>query len=356
MRKMEAALLGATGIVGQQFAALLAEHPWFTLTRLAASERSAGRRYGDLPWRLATAPHPSIADLPVSHVQPGAGPRLVFSALDASVAGEVELAYARAGHVVVSNARNHRMDPLVPLLVPEINHGHLALLPRQQQTRRWPGAILTNPNCSTVFLALALAALRAFEPDRVLVSTLQALSGAGHPGVASLDAMGNVIPFIPGEEEKIETETKKILGRLVPVCRGGSSDPPAIEPHPVAISAQTTRVPVAHGHTELVSVGFRRRPEPADVLAALRDFSARPQHLRLPSAPAGPIVPLPESDRPQPRLDVERHGGMAVLLGRLRPCPVLDYKFVLLGHNTIRGAAGAALLNAELLLAEGLLN
>lgn len=348
--------MGATGAVGQQSVSLLAEHPWFRLTWLAASERSAGQRYGELPWRLPVGPPEQAAGLRVQTCRPGLCPRLVFSALDASVAGEVEDEFARAGHVVVSNARNHRLAALTPLVVPEINPEHLALLPAQQRARAWSGAIVTNPNCSTVFLALALSALRRFEPERVLVTTLQALSGAGYPGVASLDALGNVVPHIRGEEEKMETETRKILGRVVDrtgAYADRAATAPAIEPHPVAISAQATRVPVADGHTELVSVALRAGPSLADLHAALADFRGRPQELRLPSAPDRPLICHLAADRPQPRLDAASYGGMAVHVGRVRRCPVLGYKFVLLGHNTIRGAAGAAILNAELLAAEG---
>ena len=340
--RIEVGILGATGAVGQQFAALLANHPWFRVTYLAASDRSTGKRYGELPWRLPSSCSPEIAQLSVEALKPGIGPKLVFSALDASVAGDAEEQFAAAGHWVISNARNHRMNPLVPLLVPEINPDHLGLIPHQQNSRGWRGAIVTNPNCSTVFLAMALAALRRFRPRRVLVTTLQALSGAGYPGVASLDATANVIPFISGEEEKIETETRKILGRF-------AAD--FVKPSSVVVSAQTTRVPVIHGHTETVSVELKESPSLDDVLAAFREFSGEPQRLGLPSAPAQPVVYLEGPDRPQPRLDVENHAGMSVQIGRLRNCPVLGYKFVLLGHNTIRGAAGAALLNAELMSA-----
>ncbi|MGB0033993.1 MAG: aspartate-semialdehyde dehydrogenase [Candidatus Acidiferrales bacterium] len=345
--KLEVGILGATGAVGQQFVALLGGQPWFRVNWLAASERSTGKRYGNLPWRLSAPLPEQIAQLSVEALKPGMGPRLLFSALDSSVAGDVEREFAAAGHWVVSNARTHRMDPLVPLLVPEINPEHLALIPRQQKSNGWRGAIVTNPNCSTVFLALALAALRSFEPARVLVTTLQALSGAGYPGIASLDAVGNVIPHIEGEEEKIETETKRILGRL-------TND--SVEPHPMKISATTTRVPVVHGHTETVSVEFGRQISRDEILTAFREFSGEPQKLGLPSAPPQPIVYVDSPDRPQPRLDVENFGGMAVQVGRLRPCPVLGHKFVLLGHNTIRGAAGAAILNAELMYAQGMLD
>jgi len=346
-RRIEVGLLGATGAVGQQFVRLLAEHPWFRLTWLAASERSAGRRYGELPWRLAGPLPAEIAGLPVHTLRPGAGPELVFSALDAAVAGECEAEFAAQGHCVVSNARSHRMDPCVPLVIPEVNPEHLALLPRQREEKGWRGALVTNPNCATVGLALALAALRPFSPRRAVVTTLQALSGAGYPGVASVDAAANVIPWIDGEEEKLETETQKILGT---VEAGG------VRAHPVAISAQTTRVPVLDGHTEAVSVELAEPATREDLLAAFAQFSGEPQALALPSAPRQPIVTHEGADRPQPRLDVESHGGMALHVGRVRPCPVLGWKFILLSHNMVRGAAGAALLNAELLVARALLN
>ncbi len=345
--KIEVGLLGATGAVGQQFVRLLTEHPWFRLTWLAASERSAGRRYGELPWRLAAPLPEEIAALPVHTLRAGSGPELVFSALDASVAGECEAEFAAHGHCVVSNARSHRMDPCVPLLIPEVNPEHLTLLPRQQEQKGWRGAVVTNPNCATVGLAMALAALRPFSPRRATVTTLQALSGAGYPGVASLDAAANVIPYIDGEEEKLETETQKILGTM---------EAGVVVPHPVAISAQTTRVPVLDGHTEAVSVELGKPATREELLAAFAQFSGEPQALALPSAPPQPIVTHERADRPQPRLDVESHGGMAVHVGRVRPCPVLGWKFILLSHNMVRGAAGAALLNAELLVARALLS
>jgi len=343
---MDVGILGATGMVGQHFAALLAEHPWFHVTWLAASERSAGKRYGDLPWRLSSPLPNGTSKLFVEELKPGAGPQLVFSALDSSVAGEAETAFAAAGHIVVSNARNHRMDPLVPLLIPEVNPEHLGLVALQRKAKGWKGAIVTDPNCSTIVLAIALGALREMKPKRVLVTTLQALSGAGYPGVASLDATANVVPHIEGEEEKMETETKKILGRFA----GG-----AIEPHPVTISATTTRVPVVHGHTESVSVEFEKKVTREDILAAFRKFTGEPQKLGLPSAPAAPIIYMEQVNRPQPRLDAERDGGMAVYIGRLRDCNVLGHKFVAMGHNVIRGAAGAAILNAELMAVKKLL-
>ncbi len=346
-RKIEVGILGATGMVGQQFMLQLDGHPWFDVTWLGASQRSEGRRYAEAaPWRLATPMPAMVRDLVVEAAEPGRAPQLVFSALDSSVAGDIEAAFAAAGHLVVSNAKNYRMDPVVPLLIPEINPDHLALLTAQADARGWKGRIVTNPNCSTVVLAMVLAPLRAFGLRQVMVTTMQAVSGAGYPGVASLDILGNVVPFIDGEEEKIESETRKILG----TARGG-----AVEPHEVTVSAQTTRVPVANGHTEMVSVGFASRPSEDDLREALVSFTGVPQQRGLPSAPAQPIVYLPERNRPQPGLDVQRGAGMTVSVGRLRPCPLFDYKLVALGHNTVRGAAGAAVLNAELMRVEGLL-
>ena len=344
--KIDVGILGATGTVGQQFIALLAGHPWFRITWLAASERSSGRRYGDLVWRLPSELPEETGALSVEALRAGVGPQLVFSALDSSIAGEAELEFAAAGHVVVSNSRNHRMDALVPLLVPEVNPEHLGLIPLQKKAKGWSGAIVTNPNCATIPLVMALAALRPFQPKRVLVTTLQGLSGAGYPGVASLDATANVIPYIDGEEQKIESEPRKILGRFAP---------DGIEPHPMTLSATSTRVPVVNGHTESVSVELEKDATQDEVLAAFRDFSGEPQKLELPSAPEKPIAYLDAPNRPQPRLDVERGGGMVTHIGRLRACPVLGHKFVLLSHNTIRGAAGAAILNAELMAAKNLL-
>ena len=307
-----------------------------------------GKRLSEIGWQLAQPLPDAVRDLVIELPTPGRAPRIIFSALDAAAAVTLEPEFAAAGHIVISNASSHRMDPLVPLLVPEINADHLALVPAQQRQRGWTGAIVTNPNCSTVFLAMALGAIRSYNPRSVLVTTLQAISGAGYPGVASLDIVGNVIPRINGEEEKVEREAKKILG-------AAAGD--AITPHPMTISATTTRVPVVDGHTEVVSVAFEPGPPPLDCLRhAFESFSGPPQDLRLPSAPARPIVYLDQPDRPQPRLDVDRGAGMTVCVGRLRRCAVLDAKFVVLGHNTVRGAAGAALLNAELMLAEHMLD
>src|SRR5688572_25171683 len=341
-------ILGATGMVGQQFIALLAGHPWFKVEWLGASQRSEGKAFRDAAaWRLPNHLPDDVARRTVEAATPGRAPELVFSGLDSSVAGDIEAAFARAGHIVVSNSRNYRMEPTVPLLIPEINADHLALLDAQEAVCGWKGRILTNPNCATVVLAMALAPLRQFGLKTTIVTTLQAISGAGYPGVPSWDILGNVIPYIGGgEEEKIETETRKILGTL----SNGK-----VEFHPVRVSATTTRVPVQNGHTGSISVGLEQRPTPEAIIDAWTTFKGRPQTLDLPSAPSQPIVYLAEVNRPQPLLDVDRDGGMTITVGRLRPCPLFDYKFVALGHNTIRGAAGAAILNAELMHREGLL-
>jgi aspartate-semialdehyde dehydrogenase len=345
---IEVGILGATGMVGQQFIALLAKHPWFTVTWLGASERSAGKVYRDAaPWRLPNPLPEEVARMSVDAATPGRAPKLVFSGLDSSVAGEIEGAFAQSGHTIVSNSRNYRMDADVPLLIPEVNADHLALLTTQASARGWKGRIVTNPNCVVVVYAMALAPLRQFGLKTSVITTLQAISGAGYPGVPSWDILGNVIPFIGGgEEEKIETETNKILGRL----KNG-----VVENHPVTISAAVTRVPVHNGHTGSIAVTLDQRPDAEAIIAAWNSFRGKPQDLELPSAPLRPIVYLAEPNRPQPALDANRDNGMTVTVGRLRSCPVLDYKFVALGHNTIRGAAGAAILNAELMHREGLL-
>jgi aspartate-semialdehyde dehydrogenase len=348
MSSIPVGVLGATGMVGQQFIALLANHPWFHVEWLGASQRSEGKAYRDAAaWRLPKPLPDDVAARTVEAATPGRAPRLVFSGLDASVAGEIETAFAAAGHIIVTNSRNHRMEPTVPLLIPEVNADHLALLDAQGAAHGWKGRIVTNPNCAVVVMAMALAPLRQFGLRTTMITTLQAISGAGYPGVASWDILANVIPYIGGgEEEKVETEAKKILGSL----NNGS-----VTLHPVIVSATTTRVPVHDGHTGSISVGLQQKPTPDAIIDAWRSFKGRPQTLELPSAPPQPIVYLTEANRPQPSLDVHRGGGMTVSVGRLRACPVLDYKFIALGHNTIRGAAGAAILNAELMHREGLL-
>ena len=347
-RQLEVGILGATGMVGQQFVRLLEGHPWFKTAWLGASERSEGRSYREaMKWRLSTPPPESVLGMSVEACTPGRAPKILFSALDAGAAKDIEPAFAAAGHVVVSNARSFRMFADVPLVIPEVNPDHLSLIARQRRERGWTGAIVTNPNCSTVVLTVVLAALRKFGISRVMVTTLQAVSGAGYPGVASLDILGNVVPAISGEEEKMESETQKILGTL---------ERENVTPHSMIVSATTTRVPVIDGHTESVSIELEQRPPLDAVRAAHESFRGRPQELRLPSAPPAPIVYMEAPDRPQPRLDVERGNGMTVSVGRLRPCSILGTKLVALGHNTVRGAAGAAILNAEMMVAEGMLD
>jgi aspartate-semialdehyde dehydrogenase len=346
--RIEVGILGATGMVGQHFINFLQGNPWFDLKWLGASDRSAGKKYRDaMTWHLAGGTPATVADLTVDECKPGTAPRLLFSAMDASVATDIERAFAQAGHVVVSNSRNHRMERDVPLLVPEINPDHLRLVPGQQRARGWTGQIVTNPNCSTIVLTMGLAALKQFGITKVIVTTLQAISGAGYPGVASMDIMGNVVPYIGMEEEKMEQETQKIMGEF----RGDH-----IEPLAARVSAHCNRVPVVDGHTVTVSVELEAKPSMADLRNAIENFSGLPQERHLPSAPPRPVILMHEANRPQPRKDVERERGMAAFVGRLRTCPVLDYKFVALGHNTVRGAAGAAVLNAELMHSEGMLD
>lgn len=346
-KKIEVGVLGATGMVGQHFVKFLQNHPWFNLTWVGASDRSAGKKYSDATsWRLDGGMPAGIAGLGVRECKPGDAPKLVFSATDAAVATEIERAFACAGHVVVSNSRNHRMDADVPLLVPEVNADHLKLIPRQRKERGWSGQIVTNPNCSTIVLTMALGPLKQFGIERLIVTTMQAISGAGYPGVASMDINANVIPYIGGEEEKMQQETQKILGEF----RGD-----AVEPLAAKVSAHCNRVPVVDGHLVAISVELRNKPAVAQLREAIESFGSVPQERNLPSAPKHPLIYMEQEDRPQPRRDAERENGMAVFVGRLRECPVFDYKFLACGHNTIRGAAGAAVLNAELMHSEGLL-
>jgi aspartate-semialdehyde dehydrogenase len=348
MKPIDVGILGGTGMVGQHFIRFLQGHPWFKLRWLGASDRSAGKRMKDATaWRLDGDMPDGVAELVLSESKPSHAPRLVFSAMDASIATEIEREFAQAGHVVVSNSRNHRMEPDVPLLVPEINPGHLSLIHSQQKNRGWTGMIVTNPNCSTVVLSLALAPVVQFGIERVIAATLQAVSGAGYPGVPSIDILANVIPYVGGEEEKMEQETQKILGG---VARGQAV------PHNARVSAHCHRVAVADGHTVAISVEFSSRPNVHDLQHALEHFSGLPQERSLPSAPPQPVIYMPQQDRPQPRRDASRENGMAVFVGRVRECPVLHAKFVACGHNTIRGAAGAAVLNAELMVSEGFLD
>ncbi len=348
-RRVEVGVLGATGMVGQQFISFLQGHPWFDVTWLGASERSAGKKYSDAAnWTLDGKVPESIAGQTVHEAKPAAGaPKLMFSAMDASVAGEIEQAFAAAGHFIVSNSRNHRMEPDVPLLIPEINADHLGIIPAQRKNRGWTGAIVTNPNCSTITMALGLAPLKQFGIRKILASTMQAISGAGYPGMPSMDIVGNVVPFIRNEEEKMESETQKILGDFA----NGK-----IVPLPAAVSAHCNRVAVIDGHMVAVSVELEQKPSVAALAAAMAAYRGVPQEKNLPSAPKQPIHVMTEENRPQPRKDAMLENGMAVSVGRIRECPILDYKMVILAHNTIRGAAGAAVLNAELLFKQGLLD
>jgi len=346
MSRLPVAVLGATGTVGQKFIRLLADHPWFQVTVVTASPQSAGKRYADAAhWREPVPIPDAVADLVVLPSDQPVAVAVAFSALDTAAAGPIEPLWAQAGASVVTNASPYRMDPAVPLLVPEVNPEHVGLLAEQRKARGWPGAIVANPNCTTAGLIVALAPLhRAFGVNRVFVSTMQAISGAGWPGVASLDILGNVIPFIKSEEEKVAQETRKILGRL-------AGD--AIREAEIVSSVHCNRVPVQDGHTETVSVGLERRATVDEARAAILAWRPDPKVAALPSTPTRPLELDDRPDRPQPLLDRDRGAGMTATVGRLRPCPLLDLRFVVLSHNTVRGAAGAAIQNAELLVATG---
>ncbi len=346
MTKIPVGILGATGTVGQRFVQLLADHPWFQVTAVAASGRSAGRPYAEAcHWMLPTPMPPPVRELIVQPVEPPLKCRLVFSALPSRVAREVEEQFARAGYAVCTNASTHRMDADVPLLIPEVNPDHTRLIEVQRRRRKWKGLLVASANCSTTQLALALKPLHdAFGLRKVAVVSMQAISGAGYPGVPSLDILGNVIPYIAGEEEKVESEPRKLLGTL-------RDD--GIEEAPFIVSAQCNRVPVYDGHTECVSVAVERKAGAEEAIAALEDFRVPPKVASLPSSPTRPIHVRREPDRPQPIRDRDVERGMAITVGRVRPCPLLDLRFVVLGHNTLRGAAGGAIHNAELLVEQG---
>ncbi|HEY6329911.1 MAG TPA: aspartate-semialdehyde dehydrogenase [Blastocatellia bacterium] len=341
-KKVPVGVLGATGAVGQKFIKLLENHPWFELTEVAASDRSSGKKYQEAAtWRQATPIPDSIKDKMVKPCEPGLDCRIVFSGLDSSVAGEVEENFARAGYIVLSNSKNHRMDADVPLLVPDVNPDHLGLIKTQRERRSWSGAIVTNPNCSTAGLVLPLAALhRSVGVRRLIVTTMQALSGAGYPGHSAIDMLGNVLPFIGGEEDKVETEPLKILGAL----KDG-----AIQPADFRVSAHTNRVFVEDGHMECVSIELENKATTAEVAAIFAGYKSLPQEMKLPTAPEWPILVTEERDRPQPKFDRDAGNGMSAVVGRIRECPVFDIRFVVLSHNTVRGAAGGAILNAELM-------
>ncbi len=348
MEKIPVGILGATGIVGQRFVQMLEHHPWFEIGWLAASDRSEGKPYAEAArWKLKTAIPTDVARMAVSSATPAGAPKVIFAALDAGIAAELEPRFAEAGCAVVTNSSAMRMKTDVPLVIPEVNPDHIQLVECQSWRRNSGGFVVTNPNCSAIGLVMALAPLeQRFGLATVMAVTMQAVSGAGYPGVASLDILGNVIPYIAKEEEKMEEETRKLLGRL-----NGSG----IVPGSFRMSAQCNRVPVEDGHTESVSVKLNRPAKAEEIIQAWNEYRSVPQELKLPSAPEHPLLYLNSADRPQPRLDVDLGAGMTTAVGRLRPCGVLDWKFTVLSHNTIRGAAGAALLNAELLKAQGYL-
>src|SRR5437879_1725637 len=347
--KIPIGILGATGVVGQRFIQMLERHPWFEVAWLAASDRSEGKSYAEAArWRLKTPIPAAVAAMRVSPAIPDGAPRVIFAALDAGIAAELEPRFADAGCAVVSNSSALRMQQDVPLVIPEVNADHIKLIDGQSWRKKSGGYVVTNPNCSAIGLVLALAPLQQrFGLETVMAVTMQAVSGAGYPGVASLDILGNVIPYIAKEEEKMEEETRKLLGQM-----NGTKVVSAT----FGMSAQCNRVAVEDGHTESVSVKLTKKPQPADIITAWNEFRSVPQELKLPSAPERPVVYLNAADRPQPRFDADCGAGMTATVGRLRPCNVLDWKFTVLSHNTIRGAAGAALLNAELLKAQGYLD
>jgi len=347
--KIPVGILGATGVVGQRFVQMLEHHPWFAVAWLAASDRSEGRPYGDaVRWRMKTPLPPVVAEMRVAQASPDGAPKVIFAALDAAIAADLEPRFADAGCAVVSNSSALRMKSDVPLVIPEVNADHVKLLECQSWRRKSHGFVVTNPNCSAIGLVMALAPLhQQLGIETVMAVTMQAVSGAGYPGVASLDILGNVIPYIAKEEEKMEEETLKLLGKL---------DGSKVIPAPFGMSAHCNRVAVEDGHTESVSVKLKKKAGPEEIIKSWNEFRSVPQQLQLPSAPEQPVQYLGSADRPQPRFDVDAGRGMTASVGRLRPCSVLDWKFTVLSHNTIRGAAGAALLNAELLKVRGYLD
>jgi aspartate-semialdehyde dehydrogenase len=351
--RQQIGILGATGMVGQRFIQLLENHPWFEVAWLAASDRSSGKKYGDaVKWKLDTALPERIANMTVSPAVPDNTPKVIFAALDADVAREMEPAFAAAGCAVISNSSAFRMNEDVPLVIPEVNADHLPILENQSWRRQSGGYIVTNPNCSAIGLVLVLKPLvERFGVDSIFVSTMQAVSGAGYPGVASMDILGNVVPYIKNEEEKMQAETLRLLGSRQTLEDGSS----VVRPLSAKMTAHCNRVAVEDGHTECVSIKLSRKAMREEILAAWREFTPLAGR-DLPTAPAQPVEFTALEDRPQPRLDKMRGNGMASTVGRLRPCTLLDWKFTVLSHNTIRGAAGAALLNAELLVSLGKLD
>lgn len=344
--RIPVAVLGATGAVGQTFIRLLQNHPWLRVAEVAASERSAGKSYSEATHWLEGVMPSAVASMRVLACDPAVimSP-LVFSALDSGVAGDIELAFARAGRIVCSNAKNHRMDPDVPLLIPEINAHHIGVIGAQRKRCGWSGAIVTNANCASTVAALALAPIHErFGVSKIFLATMQAVSGAGYPGVASLDILGNVIPFIADEEPKVQSEIAKLLGTV--------SDA-SITSARFRVTAHTNRVPVEHGHTVCMSIGLDAAATPEAVTEAIESWIGREEAIGLPSRPEHPVLVTSQRDRPQPRRDVGLGAGMTVSVGRIRPDELLDIKLVAMGSNTIRGAAGGAILNAELLVTQG---
>ena len=345
------AILGATGAVGQRFIELLQGHPWFDLAVLAASEKSAGKKYREAcKWRLESEMPKEIGEMPVvntvlKEVKEAGDVDFVFSALPGPIAGPVETEFATE-LPVVSKASSHRMEADVPLLIPEVNPSHLGLIPVQRKNRGWKGFISTDPNCSTIQLAITLKALEGFIVKRLIVTTMQALSGAGYPGVPSLDIVDNVVPFISGEEEKMESETQKLLGTF---------DGKQVKPAVMTISASCNRVDVKDGHLEAVFVELKQKPSVDEIKKAFRNFAGEPQKLKLPTAPEKPIIVREEADRPQPRFDRGAGKGMSTVIGRVRSDSIMTAKYLCLGHNTIRGAAGAGILSAELMAVKKIL-
>ncbi|MEO8576482.1 MAG: aspartate-semialdehyde dehydrogenase [Gemmatimonadales bacterium] len=345
-KRWPVAILGATGAVGQTFIRLLANHPWFEVAEVAASERSEGKKYFEAARWLEGEMPESVRGMTVKAVDPSCiSSPIAFSALDSSVAGDVELAFAKAGKFVLSNAKNFRMDDDVPLVIPEVNANHLELIERQRRERGWKGAIVTNANCAATVAAVALAPLQErFGIDQLFMTTMQAVSGAGYPGVPSLDILGNVIPYIADEEPKLEREMLKLLGKY----RNG-----AVEMADMKVSSQTNRVAVEHGHTVCITASFHNKATADEAREVLRAWKGDKSTWELPSRPEYPLYVTDEVNRPQPRRDVNDGAGMTVTVGRVRPDPILDIRMVAMGHNTIRGAAGGSVLNAELLAATG---
>ncbi|MBE2279607.1 MAG: aspartate-semialdehyde dehydrogenase [Ignavibacteriaceae bacterium] len=341
--KIKVGILGATGSVGQKFIELLENHPYFELNEVCASEQSAGKKYSEkVKWIQSTPLNKIAGSLTIKKCTPDLESQVVFSALDSSIAGEIESEFATKGYHVISNSKNHRWDEDVPLLIPEVNYEHLELL----KSQKYEGSIVTNPNCSTIGLVLSLKPLEKFEIESVNVVTMQAISGAGFPGVPSMSILDNVIPFISGEEEKLETEPLKILGKI---------DNGMVVNSKMNISAQCNRVHVLDGHLEVVQVKFKNKPSKHELIESWKSFRSLPQQLNLPFAPEIPTRYFEEDDLPQPKLQRSIDKGMAVSIGRLRDCSLFDYKFVIISHNTIRGAAGGSILCAELMHEKGLI-